>query len=411
MGTRVLDQLQTAISALAGLDPNSLSDPEVHELVVGLGTETTRLEAVWCELIRTWDIRTLWAGDGSKAPGARLARETHIRKGRADRLVTRGRQLDTMPETAAAYGSGEINGEHVDLLATCDRPWRHAAFADHEDTLVNLCRTPFFSVAMQGVAYWKHRADLDAADEHGDTVHHRRHLAVSPGWDGEVVINGSLDPVGGAIFKTELDRIGEQFRLADLRDGVERTIQQRRTDALVEMAMRSATAPADGLRPRPLFTVTIGIEPFNHLCETAAGTIIAPGLLMPLLTDAEFERIVYDPPNRNIAASRRRTFTGAIRRIIEIRDRHCQIVPGCTEPATHCDVDHITPYPQHPITCICTGQIGCTTHNRTIKNTGKIPKQQRTGDPLPCEHCTHLWTTTNTNQTGTSDSRAPPTAS
>jgi len=79
------------------------------------------------------------------------------------------------------------------------------------------------------------------------------------------------------------------------------------------MAIRSATAPADGLRPKPLFTVTIGIEPFNHLCETAAGTIIAPGLLMPLLTDAEFERIVYDPPNRNIAASRRRSFTGAVR--------------------------------------------------------------------------------------------------
>ena len=124
------------------------------------------------------------------------------------------------------------------------------------------------------------------------------------------------------------------------------------------MAIRSATAPADGLRPKPLFTVTIGIEPFNHLCETAAGTIIAPGLLMPLLSEAEFERIIYDPPNRNIQASRRRSFTSAIRRIIEVRDRHCQLADDCFEPAAHCDVDHITPYPEHPITCICTGQIG-----------------------------------------------------
>ena len=132
---------------------------------------------------------------------------------------------------------------------------------------------------------------------------------------------------------------------------------------------------------------------------------------MPLLSDAEFERVVYDPPNRNIQASRRRYFTGAIRRIIEVRDRHCQIVDGCTEPVALCDVDHITPYTEHPITCICTGQIGCTTHNRIIKNNGKLPKKQRSGDPLPCEHCAHLWTTSTTDDETAPDSRAPPTAS
>ena len=412
MGTSVLDQLHEALDALAGLDADTLDDATVDDLVVGLAVGTTRLEAVWCQLIGVWDNRTLWADNGSKAPGARLARDTHVRRGRADRLVTRGRTLDSMPATAEAYAAGEINGDHVDLIASCDRQWRHAIFADHEATLVNICRTPYFHVAAQAVAYWKHRADLDAADDHGDTIKHRRHLSVSPGWDGEIVVNGALDPVGGAIYKTELDRLCEQLRLSDLRDGVERTIQQRRADAQVEMAIRSATAPADGLRPKPLFTVTIGIDPFNHLCETAAGTVLAPGLLMPLLSDAEFERIVYDPANRNIQASRRRSFTGAIRRIIEVRDRHCQLADDCFEPAAHCDVDHITPYSKLPITCICTGQIGCTTHNRIIKTAGQLPssKKQRTGDPLPCEHCAHLWATTDTNNTGSADSRAPPTA-
>ena len=172
---------------------------------------------------------------------------------------------------------------------------------------------------------------------------HRRHLSASTTWRGTVAVDGVLDPVGGEIFKTELDRICEQLRLEDLRDGVERTPRQRRADALVEMAMRSATAPADGLRPRPLFTVTIGIEPFNRLCQTAAGTVLAPGLLMPLLGDADIERIVYDPPNRRIEASWRRRFTGAVRRIIEIRDGHCQHPSGCDEPAARCDVDHVIP--------------------------------------------------------------------
>jgi len=203
MGTRVLDQLHEALDALAGLDPDTLDDATVHDLVVGLAAETTRLEAVWCQLIGVWDNRTLWADNGSKAPGARLARDTHLRRGRADRLVTRSRTLDSMPATAQAYAAGEINGDHVDLIASCDREWRHAIFADHEATLVNICRTPYFHVAAQAVAYWKHRADLDAADDHGDTIKHRRHLSVSPGWDGEIVVNGTLDPVGGEIFNNE----------------------------------------------------------------------------------------------------------------------------------------------------------------------------------------------------------------
>ena len=133
----------------------------------------------------------------------------------------------------------------------------------------------------RGIEYWKQCADLNAADRDADTVHASRHLSASVTWQGTVAVDGVLDPLGGEVFKTELDRICHQLRLEDLRDGVERTTTQRRADALVEMAMRSATAPADGLRPRPLLSVTIGIDPFNHLCQTAAGTVIAPGLLVP----------------------------------------------------------------------------------------------------------------------------------
>ncbi len=196
--------------------------------------------------------------------------------------MSRARDLVKMPVTEAAYQAGEIYGPHVDLVASCDRQWRNATFTDAEELLVNLCRTPFFGVASRGIDYWKQCADLDAADRDADTVRAGRHLSASVTFNGTVAIDGVLDPLGGETFKTELDRLCEQLRLEDLRDGVERTVTQRRADALVEMAMRSATAPADGLRPRPLLSVTIGIDPFNHLCQTAAGTVIAPGLAHPL---------------------------------------------------------------------------------------------------------------------------------
>jgi hypothetical protein len=411
----LLERLEAVLDELAAVDVDALDDTAAHDAVVALGRQSTRLEAQWCRLIGVWDRRQLWVGDGSKAAGARLARETHLRRGDTDRLVRRARDLPAMPHSGAAYVTGEISGAHVDLVGSCNREWRNADFADAEERLVNLCRTPLFSVAHRGIEYWKQCADRDAADRDADTVRQRRHLSASPGWRGEGVINGVLDPIGFEIFKTELDRLGTQLRLEDLRDGVGRTVQQRRADALIEMARRSAIAPVDGLRPRPLFTVTIGIDPFTHLCQTAAGTVVAPGLLMPYLADTDIERIVYDPPNRRIEASRRRRFTGALRHIIEIRDQRCQHPSGCDEPAPRCDVDHITPHPDG-ITCLCNGQSLCTYHNRTVKAaTDHAHPHQRPAPPPPLHPCPFdhrsAWVPTDVDTADHADSRAPPEAS
>jgi hypothetical protein len=410
----LLERLEAALDELAALDVDTVDDGALDDTVVALSAVSTRLEAVWCRMIGRWDARQVWADDGSKAPGARLARATHRRRGDCDRLVRRARDLAAMPHSEAAYATGEIHGAHVDLIASCNRPWRNGAFADAEELLVNLCRTRFFRVADQGVEYWKQCADRAAADRDADTVRQGRHLSASVTWRGTVAVDGVLDPVGGTTFKTELDRLCEQLRLDDLRDGVARTATQRRADALVEMATRSATAPADGLRPRPLFTVTIGIDPFNHLCQTAAGTVIAPGLLIPLLSDADIERIVYDPPNRNISASRRQRFTGALRRIIEVRDQRCQHPSGCDEPAVRCDADHIVPRSAGGITCLCNGQLLCAYHNRIVKaaaDRDRLRHQQRQGDSHPCplDHDAR-WMTTQHDDVGDGPTRAPPEA-
>ena len=296
MVASTLAPLTTAIDELLTVDADLLDDTDIHELVVELGRQTARLEAAYCRIINRWDRRQIWADNGSKSPAARLARETRIRTSDASRLVHRARALASMPATDEAYAAGEITGAHVDLVARCDRTWRNTTFAESEAVLVDSCKTPWFDNAVRAIAYWKQLADRDAADDDAEMDREGRHAAMATGWRGEGVLNAVFDPVGAETFRTELDRLGEQLRLQDQHDGTVRTVQQRRADALVEMATRSATAPAGGLRPRPLFTVTIGIDPFNHLCETAAGTVIAPGLLIPLLSDADIERIVYDPP-------------------------------------------------------------------------------------------------------------------
>jgi uncharacterized protein DUF222 len=354
--------------------------------VVALGTMATRLDAKWCGLIGEWDHRGLWGDDGSRSPATRLAREAHRCKQECGRLVRRARQLPTMPVAAEAYAAGDICGAHVDLVASCDREWRNAEFADSEEFLVDLCRTPLFHVAQQGIAYWQQLADRKAADDDADVLHQRRHLHASKTWRGTGVLDGVLDPVGFEVFHTELTRIDEELRLQDRRDGAQRTAAQRRADALIEMATRSAIAPADGLRARPLFTVTIGIDPFKHLCELASGSVIAPGLLLPYLAEADIERIVYDPPNRRFEASHRRRFDGAIRRIIKVRDRHCQHSSGCDVPASKCDVDHIEPHSRGGITCLCRGELKCDYHNRILKRATPPGRYTTHACPHPEHH-------------------------
>lgn len=80
-----------------------------------------------------------------------------------------------------------------------------------------------------------------------------------------------------------------------------------------------------------------------RICQLDDNTVIAPGQLLAGLTRADIERVNFDGPSRVIDVSQRRRFTGAVRRAIQVRDRHCQHPSGCDIPAPGCDIDHIQP--------------------------------------------------------------------
>jgi Domain of unknown function (DUF222) len=411
MGTEILDGLREALDALADVDVEALSDGELHAVVVELAALSTRLEAQWCRTIARWDARMVWAHNGSRSPAARLSRDTGRRQAACGRLVTRARKLVSMPATAVAYRTGEICGDHVDLVGECNRDWPDADFADAETLLVDACRTLWFADAVKAIEYWKQHANPDGADADAEWLREGRTASIATGWNGDVHLDVVFDPLGGETFRTALAAIEHQLLDSDRRDATTtRTARQRRVDALVEMATRAAAAPPDGLRPRPLLTVLIGDDALQRTCETAHGTVIAPGAIVPLLSDAEFERVVYDPPNRRIEVSHRRRFTGALRRVIEVRDRHCQHPAGCDVPAADCDIDHIRPYSLGGVTSLDNGRLLCATHNRITNNHGPRPRpNSRPGVPLPAQPERHPpWTVSETDVLDGGNVRAPP---
>jgi hypothetical protein len=388
-----IDELAGVIDSLLDVDPAGLTDDELHELVTTIQRQRHRLAAVAAEAISAWDRRMVWADNGARSAATRLANDTSASTSSTGIEIRRARQLRSMPATAAALAAGDLSPDHVDLLAKANRPWRNASFADHEATLVEQCKVLRFYDARKMVDYWCVRADADAAEDRAERQRNAAHLDVSSTLDGTVVINGLLDPIGGSIVSDELTRLERELYLADQRDGVTRTSSQRRAAALVVMATRSATAPAGGRRPRPLFTVLVGDETMSQLCELSNGTVVTPGSIFRYAGDAELEVVLFDGPSTVVSVSHRRTFTGALRRAVQVRDRHCQHTSGCDVPADDCDIDHVVPHAADGPTSQFNGKAECHPHNRNPDrhDHGGVPRPSRPVDRLDEIRCRLRW--------------------
>jgi hypothetical protein len=396
--------LAAAIDELLDVDPAGLSDDELQELVVATHRQSHRLAAARARLVAVWDARRCWASDGSRSPGHRLAREASMSVRAAKHEVRRATALRSMPHTAAALADGALSPEHVDLLAGANNGNRRALFEPHEEMLVAQCKVLRFADAYRMIEYWKQHADAEATEDDAQRQHDGRGATAATTIDGMVDVRALLDPIGGAAFLDELVRLMEQLRLDDERTGRMRTATQRRADALVEMATRSRTAREGGLRPRPLLTILVGEESFARVCELASGTVVAPGQIVPLLSDADVERIVFDGPDRVVSVSHKRRFSGALRRAIEVRDRHCQHPSGCDEPASRCDVDHIVPHSEGGMTSQDNGELRCWPHNRIPEVRNARPR-----DP-PTNESPNTILTSDPDAPLHPDDRAPPNA-
>ncbi len=96
------------------------------------------------------------------------------------------------------------------------------------------------------------------------------------------------------------------------------------------------------------------------------------------------EVVLFDGPTTVLGTSRRRSFTGAVRRAIQVRDRHCQHPSGCDTPADECDIDHIIPWGEGGVTDQFNGRLQCSTHNR------HPDRHDHDATPIPPEQITIL---------------------
>jgi hypothetical protein len=288
--------------------------------------------------------------------------------------------------------AGKITADHARrLLRASAKP----EFAEAEALLCGYALTLSFADFHKAVTYWEDTVDPDGADRRAADQDGRRELHSSKTMADMGRLDGWLDPIGFATFDEALRRIERELFEEDWRvareefgpdasaDQLGRAPAQRRADALVLMAERAMTAPADGKAPEPLVIVHADAATFEaalrtllnddvefpteRLCELDDGTVITPTQMIEQALIGRVRRLVYASPGVILDFGRtQRLFTGALRQAIQARDRQCDHL-GCEVPARRCEIDHDIEWHDGGRTVHTNGTSRCSFHHRRHK--------------------------------------------
>ena len=372
----LLDELEAGVDLLNQTDLSAWGAAAAEDALVGLERFEAKLAAFKARLCRKYDVEKEWAVKGAQHPGAVMATMRRVPSKTCKRPFRLGRQLEELPALLGALARGSINLQHRDRILAADNSRVHERFVADHVTFVEWAETLDWGTFEMHLVLWGHMADPDGPDP----AHDRRGLDLSQSWRNEFVVNGSMGAVQGTVFATELRRLDDQLFKADWTAAKDRlgrhphdhelgrTPRQRRIDALVLMAERSATGPEQHRKGAILASVLLGPDAARWLCEFATGTRIRPGQLGPHLDDLTFETFLYGEGMKDVSVSETRFFLEALRRATQAKDRQC-FHEFCDTPAAECQTDHRIPYSKGGPTALWNGQPGCAFHNGGKGNT------------------------------------------
>jgi hypothetical protein len=394
--------LSKAIDQLYDEGPSAYADRESIEALVA---DRARLDAFLTEAVAEFDISGDWVETGACSPTAWMKKQCRLSGAAAGRLRNWGRVLRHLPAVREAFASGAITADHVALLVSLDRGTTEEAFRRDERKLVDFARSHTFEEFKAEIEQWGQEADPDGTTEAAEKRRNQRGVWLVESFGGMWLGKMNLDPVSGAGVNNELERLFQLLYQADRAEAEERlgraphphelarTAAQRLADALFWMARRSASRREGTAKPTPLFVVHTGADTFRHsLCRMENGGYVPATEVLSWLEGADLVRAHHEPEgpltlsyamrvrevtircleetlegakDRKECNPTDRTFSGATRRAIEIRDQQCSH-PYCDRPAKYCQIDHIKPYSQGGLTTQANGRLLCSFHNRWI---------------------------------------------
>jgi hypothetical protein len=371
----LMGELRSTLAELVSLDPADVGDLEVTEAVRDAYQADSMLESFTTAMVGEADARRLFRREGASSCSAWVGAQVARPVGECREVVRRARRLSHMDLTATAFARGQVSVAHIRHLIRAHKT-NAVAFGRDEALLVDHAKGLRFDDFVRAVDYWCALNDPDGVEADALDRYRSRAAHLSKTFDGTGVLDATFETVGFALFAEALARIERELWDADWADAkyrlgsdvseadLCRTRPQRRYDALIEMARRSAAVPAGARLPRPLVTVLVDAPTLTgRICELSTGIVLTPGEVLPLLCDVDLERVVFDGASRVLdVGETQRFFVGATRRAVEVRDRRCTH-HTCTAPAHRCDVDHVQRVEHGGLTIQTNGRLRCPTHH------------------------------------------------
>ncbi|MGV8967930.1 MAG: DUF222 domain-containing protein [Cellulomonas sp.] len=317
-----------------------------------------------------------WKGSGAGSFEGWVGTTSGEGKKVATKQIREAEQLNDVAEVTSAVTGGAIGLEHAKLIARLaaeGTAMQRAATSSpaEQEYLIGIARVqdlPTFAITL---ARWAAELDPIGVDDAHEARRRERFLHIAVG-DEMTAVKGQFDNVAGRHLLLALEALTPAPSADDDRDH-----GQRNADALDTMS-RSVLASAD-TKPGAHVPVQVSFilteeswlaakaardarraslsafglpadgaepsesgQPLSYAPATwEDGTPVPSTVLGTALCDCELTRIVIDADGAPVDLGRsQRLFSGAQRRAVIARDRHCAW-PACTLAARWCDVHHL----------------------------------------------------------------------
>jgi hypothetical protein len=329
----VLDQL--SIEQIEGLDDGEIDPKQLSSVV-------DRLQLKFCRVVNRARLRGDHRSTGDNISAVGWVAETcsMSRNTAADRLCV-GEQIESLPKVAEALRSGEIGYQPAAII--CHLLEQLAEKGEHliEEDWVGWARQYSVQRLRELARFERHVVDPDGFLKDENENFELRHLHVSQ--SGPMfIIDGVLDPEGGAALKSAIDSLSKRHAPDD-----ERTPRQRRADALTEIvfhAMDEGKLPRrNGVRPH--ITVTTTLEGLKGELGAPAsqlehGMPISSITVQRLACDGCLSRVLMADSQVIDVGRATRAVSSSQKRGLHARDKHCKF-PGCDRPVSWTNPHHI----------------------------------------------------------------------
>jgi len=324
---------------------------------------------------------------GSISPASWIARTCGMSiTSAADRLCV-GEQLESLPKVAAALESGEISFQSASALCHLrERLGEKAELFDQEEMLGYARDYYVFELRKLCRVAW-HVANPDGFFKEAEADFTRRYFHISQLSDGMYAVDGQLDPVSGAAFKTAVDVLAKPKGSED-----ERSARQRRADAVGELAlhaMEQGSLPRrHAVKPHLNLTMTLeglkgelGVPP----AELELSLPISTRTAERLACDCTISRVVLADSMVIDVGRATRVVSAPTMRALRVRDKGCRF-PGCDRQVNWSSPHHIVFWARGGTGKLPNLVLLCYFHHRLVHEGGwQVVKSGREFKFLPPE--------------------------